>query len=352
MRSKKNEKPEEKMAWQGGMISVIVPVYNKKKYLRDCVDSILAQTYGQIEVLLVDDGSTDGSGEICDAYAAKDSRVRVIHQKNAGPTAACVAGLNSMLGAYCMFVDGDDYIDACTLEEMAKHLAGVPGELVCCGHVVEKQWETRKEPGGLMPGVYEGGRLRREVKARLIGRERKAIPLSRCMKLCERSLFAGNEAYYDYSLRFGDDTNLMYPALLSASRAVILENAYYYHYRYVEGSLVHRYDPELFSQVERLCAALLRAALEKRAPGGRAAVDRERCYLLLYVMKNELRGPEKGCAERIREIFSREEIRALLRNTPLPLRERANRLLYLGLCHPNRAVLMALRMILRIYDRK
>lgn len=334
------------------LISIIVPVYNKEAYLRECVDSILAQTYRRIEVILVDDESTDTSGKICDEYGQAQERVLVIHQKNGGPTAACVAGMEAASGGYYMFVDSDDYLEPETLAQMADRLADVPGEIVCCDHVVEKQKGKEQVRNGVEPGIYEGDRLRERIKAKLIGEEKKVIPLSRCMKLCEKSLFEGNEIYYDYSLRFGDDTNLMYPAMLESSRVVIMKDAFYYHYRYVEGSLVHGYDEELFSGVERLMAVVKRTAEEKKAPDAATAVDREYCYMLLYVMKNELRGPGKDYRKRIQAIFGKEKIKTMLQNTPISVTERSNQLLYMGMMYPGGVLLRVLRLILRVYDRK
>ena len=94
------------------LISVIVPVYNVEPYLRKCVDSILAQSYSNLEVILVDDGSPDGCGAICDEYAAKDARVRVIHKPNGGVSDARNAGLDIMTGDYVAFVDSDDWVEA------------------------------------------------------------------------------------------------------------------------------------------------------------------------------------------------------------------------------------------------
>ena len=96
---------------KGNSISVIVPVYNTEKYLRRCVDSILAQTFTDFELLLINDGSTDSSGAICDEYAQKDSRVRVFHKENGGVSSARNLGLDNAKGEYIAFVDSDDYID-------------------------------------------------------------------------------------------------------------------------------------------------------------------------------------------------------------------------------------------------
>ena len=93
------------------LISVIMPVYNVENYLSQSIESVLNQDHRELELILIDDGSTDGSGSICDAYAAKDSRVRVIHQKNGGAAAAKNAGLRMASGTYLCFVDSDDYLE-------------------------------------------------------------------------------------------------------------------------------------------------------------------------------------------------------------------------------------------------
>lgn len=104
------------------LISVIVPVYNVEHYLNRCVDSILAQTYSDLEILLVDDGSTDSSGAICDAYARQDARVQVIHKKNAGQAAARNDAIDIARGSYLGFVDSDDFIDCRMFEILYQDL--------------------------------------------------------------------------------------------------------------------------------------------------------------------------------------------------------------------------------------
>lgn len=92
------------------MVSIIVPVYNVEEYLRECVDSVLNQTYSDVEVILVDDGSTDQSGNICDEYAKMDSRIKVIHKKNRGVSSARNTGIETASGERIIFVDSDDCI--------------------------------------------------------------------------------------------------------------------------------------------------------------------------------------------------------------------------------------------------
>lgn len=102
-------------------ISVIIPIYNADKYLQRCVDSVLAQTYNDFELILINDGSKDKSGVMCDNFASLDKRVRVVHQQNAGAGAARNAGLDLAIGEYIVFVDSDDVIAPCYLEYLSNH---------------------------------------------------------------------------------------------------------------------------------------------------------------------------------------------------------------------------------------
>ena len=104
------------------VISIIVPVYNVEKYIHQCIDSILLQTFTDFEVLLVDDGASDHSGSICDEYAHRDSRIRVFHQENAGVSVARNKGLCEAIGEYVTFVDSDDWIKPDYLNELYKCL--------------------------------------------------------------------------------------------------------------------------------------------------------------------------------------------------------------------------------------
>ena len=99
-------------------ISVIVPVYNTEKYLHRCIDSILSQTFTDFELLLINDGSKDGSGAICDEYAAKDNRVRVFHKENCGVSSARNLGLDNVQGEWVLFVDSDDWMELTMLAKM------------------------------------------------------------------------------------------------------------------------------------------------------------------------------------------------------------------------------------------
>lgn len=125
------------------MISVIVPVYNVKDYIKKCVRSILGQTYVDFELLLIDDGSFDGSEILCDELAKEDTRISVIHQKNAGLSAARNTGLDNAKGQYVTFVDSDDYISSTFLDDTLKAIKKSGKQIACCPFVYK--YEDREE---------------------------------------------------------------------------------------------------------------------------------------------------------------------------------------------------------------
>lgn len=116
------------------LISVIVPVYNAAKYLPECLRSICGQTYTDLEILLIDDGSTDGSGQICDSFAHQDNRVRVIHKCNGGVASSRNAGLRAVTGSYIMFVDSDDTIDREMISVLYQRMCCDGSDMAICKH--------------------------------------------------------------------------------------------------------------------------------------------------------------------------------------------------------------------------
>lgn len=137
------------------MISVIVPVYQVAQYLSRCVDSLLNQTVRDFELILVDDGSTDGSGELCDRYAAQDSRIRVIHKPNGGLSSARNAGMDIAGGAYYLFCDSDDYVEPDWIEGFLPYLSQAQDTFVFCGFLLET--EEKPQPAAETEMVFRGG---------------------------------------------------------------------------------------------------------------------------------------------------------------------------------------------------
>ena len=331
-------------------VSIIVPVYNAQHFLKKCVDSILAQTYRGLEILLVDDGSQDDSPQMCDVYAKQDSRVRVIHKPNGGLVSAWMAGVERSAGAYLMFVDSDDWIDACMVEELVKNASGVPGEIVCCNFVIERpngREECRHE---LAPGIYEGKRLETEVKTELLGNERRTVSMSRCMKLFSRELITDNLHFCNPKLWMGEDVIIVLPALCDCRRLVILKDALYYHYYYNPASMVHKYDAGMAEGIRGLVQAIEHVFEAKDVKNGERQGEREHIYLTMLSVKNELRGGRRGYAKRIAELCGRERMADSMKRYGIRAEDRANRLLAWIMKKPGALRCAAGKLAFTLYD--
>ncbi len=202
---------------KGVMVSVVIPVYKTEKYLAECVDSVLAQTYRDIEVILVDDGSPDGAPAICDEYAAKDGRVTVIHKKNGGLSSARNAGIDAMHGEYVTFVDSDDIISPTAVERMLTVAAEKNADVVKILQEISESVHPFDASVGKC-SLYKGDCVIRKIY--------KAPPqiISACGKLFKRELFT--------SLRFPEgliheDEYLMPKIYHSAKRVAFLDEVHY-----------------------------------------------------------------------------------------------------------------------------
>lgn len=147
------------------LVSVVVPVYNVEKYLRQCLDSVVAQTYGNLEILVVDDGSTDGSGAICDAYA--DGRIRVFHTENRGLSAARNYALDRARGAYIAFLDSDDWFEEDAIRTLMDTATATGADIVSCRFYWEYVNKTCESFGSQDPFTVHGAEI---LKAEIIER--------------------------------------------------------------------------------------------------------------------------------------------------------------------------------------
>lgn len=214
------------------LISVIVPVYNVEGYLERCVNSILQQTYEQLEIILVNDGSTDASPELCDAFAQKDKRIKVIHKENGGLSDARNAGLRAATGAYIGYVDSDDWIEKDMYERMHKACVEHNAQLCVCRYFSE--YEGRTEGGGNGACVP----LTRDELLRIYigGHEQYVIYNSVWSKLFARTLVEGVEFP-----RGRNSEDIMYTtrAFCALSRAVYLDKCLYHYVLDREGSIMN-----------------------------------------------------------------------------------------------------------------
>lgn len=231
-------------AGRGKLISVIIPVYNAEAYLGQCLDSVAGQTYTNLEIICVDDGSTDRSPEILGAYARRDSRFRIIHEENQGESHARNAGLSVAAGAYITFVDNDDWIEPDMYERLMELAAGRGLDLAAGGWYKERpcsegQWVSER--------VVNEGRVREGVIDRdlllhyLYERDRYRGFSYMWNKLYRRTILqdeSGKIRLFREDLKLGGDVLYLAEAALRAERSQYLDRPFY-HYRIREKSGSH-----------------------------------------------------------------------------------------------------------------
>lgn len=337
-------------------ISIIVPVYNVENYLEESISSLVNQTYDNLEILLVNDGSKDGSGRICDELAEHDNRIRVIHKENGGVVSAWTTGAREATGDYLNFMDSDDWVDLEMIEEMAAHLTGKQREIVACDYVIEKGEGKRQFVyQRLAPGAYTRADLQEDVFPKLLGEEERFVFFSRCMKLYSRQLVTENLCFCDKRVRMGDDSLITIPALLDCERLVVMDRKAYYHYRYVENSIVHGYDKNMFQNLQWFKTALDEIVTAKYPAGEQEYVQKrawmEYLQMMLLVLKNEARGNPSGYRKNIADICRTKEMRRLVKSTPIEVGQMSNKLLYGVLKHPNVFMITLLRAAMIWYYR-
>ena len=228
---------------QTPLLSVIVPVYRVERFLHKCVDSILAQTYQNLEIILVDDGSPDGCGPICDEYSARDSRVRVIHKKNGGLSDARNAGIELARGNYLAFVDGDDWIEPDAYAAMLSALERWGARLMCAGRYDEED-ATGEVTLGLCPEKEE--LLSGTETVRRIFRW-ESLDSSACDKLFARELFQGIRFPVG---RHMEDVPTIYRVVLAAGSAVMLPKPFYHYVHRPQSITTSSFSDKSFHAIE------------------------------------------------------------------------------------------------------
>ena len=215
-------------------ISVIIPVYNVEKYLYRCVDSVLGQTYYNIEVILIDDGSTDSSPEICDEYQKRDKRVKVIHKKNSGAASSRNIGLSNAKGDYIAFIDSDDYIELDMYENMMKINEEYNCDIVLCDCYKENKTKREIFTHNIREGYYNKEMLYKEYFPTLLMTNSVNYPptISNCVCLFNKILLDSHQIFYKDGLRFSEDLLFGAQAMYYANSFFYMKNNYYYHYMY------------------------------------------------------------------------------------------------------------------------
>ena len=227
-------------------LSVIVPVYNVKEYLRRGIDSILAQDYEDLEVICVDDGATDGSGAVLDEYALKDSRIKVFHKENGGVVSARKAAMRMATGNYTAFVDPDDWIEQGMYKDMMAKMMENPVDLVASGVVRDYGSHVLRNPE-TTTGLYVGDKLAHEIKERLVDRDE---PFHFCITPPYWNKIFRTELLKDLLLAIPDevmmdtDTVCIYPYIMRSNGIYVMPKCYYHYCQRTDSCLNNTEMPD------------------------------------------------------------------------------------------------------------
>ena len=236
-------------------LSVIVPVYNTEKYLRECIVSILAQTFTDFELILVDDGSTDNSGAICDEYERSDTRIKVIHQANGGVTVARKHGLAASVGEYISFIDSDDTIEPNMYHDMLTEADIYNADIVYCDMVAETINGRILIPCSDIRGLFADGQLEQQIYSNMLfdfSKNEPGLSLSLCNKLIKSNILKSALAELPNDLTYGEDALGSLMCILRSTRIFIMENAPYYHYRQSDEFIERQHNLSLLPRLSIL----------------------------------------------------------------------------------------------------
>lgn len=237
-------------------VSIIVPVYNAEKTLCKCLDSLVGQTYRDIEILLINDGSSDNSQKICEAYANRFPEVLLINQKNSGPATARNTGINRARGKYLSFVDADDHVESNMIEEMISAAEDNHAEMVICGYYQEFSETIKKHEFSYAPGLYVGDESRKIAKELISDVSNTRIPPYSWIRMVLKTSLDKPEIRYAAGMIRSEDYYFFVQLHFRINRLFLLTDKPLYHYMEIDSSITHRYVPGYWNSVKEIYLGL------------------------------------------------------------------------------------------------
>ncbi|MBO5241815.1 MAG: glycosyltransferase family 2 protein [Lachnospiraceae bacterium] len=339
-------------------VSIVIPVYNMQKYLDKCMQSVLAQSLTDIEILLVDDGSSDASPAMCDDYAKKDLRVRAVHKPNGGLTSAWKRGSQEATGDYIGYIDSDDYIEKDMFERLYERAAATDADIVCCGltHLYEddpqRRWteqmefETdslRKEelksivyPTLINDGSFMGRRLQPNRVTKIV----KADLVKRNLEMCADEVSIGED--YQFSLCM----------FLDAQRVEIIRDYFPYYYYMNNASMTMRHDKTYPEKIRIMRDNLCRISDAKNIYDLKPQIWNDYvCLLVLHVkgiVYKQKEVPYRLLKQEMREVLSQPDVTQALRKWDMPRLSIAEKLFLYFMKHH---MYFAIWLVVRLYFR-
>lgn len=318
------------------LISVIVPVYNVESYLYRCVSSIRKQTYQNLEIILVDDGSPDRCPELCEELRLRDSRIKVVHKINGGLGFARNSGLEVASGDYVTFIDSDDWISEDHIENLCREARRTDADVVIgsftsaatdgsvCQHHIK-----------LNSGIYEGDQIRRRIILPLIGadvHDAQDVQLesSSCMNLYRRDLISCSQLRFpSEKIAVSEDSFFNVDFLCNARRVAVMDEMGYFYFENMS-SISRTYDSGRLERIVRFYENM-REKIKKYGLEAEAAFRLERTFLMIIraSMSMIVRSPmkKKDKYRELRRVLEHQQVKAILKAYPIDTYSAAVRLL-------------------------
>ena len=233
-------------------VSIIIPVFNSEKSLPRCLNSIKAQTYDDFEVIMVNDGSTDNSAQICAEYCKEDSRFKLFNQENSGPSVARNKGIEEAASKYLSFVDSDDWIEPDFIEQFYNAAEETDADLTICSYVVESNNGSEKRKSSYSkPGLYEGQACREIALNSICGRT-KGICAFSVVRFIKREIFKTTGYMFNMKVHRSEDYLLWTQIAFKVNRVCMITDKHLYHYVMNEESITHSYIKDCWKMVKTI----------------------------------------------------------------------------------------------------
>lgn len=300
------------------MISIIVPIYKVEKYLKRCVDSILNQTFTDFELILVDDGSSDNCPAICDEYAKKDPRVKVIHKQNGGLINARKSGLKIASGEYIGFVDGDDWIEPDTYQNFADMIKKYSPDMVLSDFYYDNGTELSNSNQLFDQEFYDKTALKEKLYPKMLfsGQYYKFGVNPCCWsKVYKKELLKENLPQVDGRIKMGEDAAFTYPCLLDAESVATVKKPSY-HYIQNPQSMTNSYD-ETLKDIIFLPYVHIKEKCRECGTGLGNQPDYYLLYLANFLIRNETAA--KDPSEGIKALILNDDIVKAAQNVNLSI---------------------------------
>jgi len=337
-------------------VSIVIPVYNMQKYLDQCLQSIFTQTLSDIEIVLVDDGSSDDSPQLCDAYAEKDGRVRVIHKENGGLTSAWKRGSLEATGDYIGYVDSDDYIEKDMYERLYERAAATDADIVCCGltHLYEddaqRRWTEQME--------FDTDSLQKEQLSQMLypnlindgsfmGRH---LQPNRVTKLVKSTLVKKNLDMCADEVSIGEDYQFSLCMFLDAQRVEIIRDYFPYYYYMNNASMTMRHDKTYPDKIRIMRENLCRISDAKNVYDLKSQIWNDYvCLLVLHVkgiVFKQKDVPYRMLRQEMKQVLSQPDVKKALEIYRMPRLSMAEKLFLFFMKHHMYA---AIWLVVRLY---